>query len=104
MRIPLYNDLTDTARYTFTVIARDNGNPQQISAQNAQVTINVIRNLNPPVFQDQPYSTSVAFFVANGVEVYQVRATDIDTVVSSAAYSCIFTHIFVNAMVSVLCA
>ena len=82
VRIPLYNDITDTARYTFTVIARDGGNPQRLSVQNAQVTINVIRNLNPPVFQGQPYTTSVAFFVASGVEVYDVIATDADTVVS----------------------
>ena len=82
VRIPLYNDITDTARYTFTVIARDGGNPQRQSVQNAQVTINVIRNLNPPVFQAQPYTTSVPFIVANGIEVFDLLATDADTVVS----------------------
>ena len=82
VRIPLYNDITDTPRYTFTVIARDGGNPQRLSVQNAQVTINVIRNLNPPVFQAQPYTTSVAFFVANSIEVFDLVATDADTVVS----------------------
>ena len=82
VRIPLYNDPTDTARYTFIVVARDGGSPQQVSIQNAQVTINVIRNLNPPVFQNLPYETTVPFFVNNGVEVYNVLATDIDTVVS----------------------
>ena len=87
VRIPLYNDPTDTARYTFIVVARDGGNPQQVSTQNAQVTINVIRNLNAPVFQNQPYETTVPFFVNNGVQVYDVLATDIDTVVSRRNYS-----------------
>ena len=86
VRIPLYNDPTDTARYTFIVLARDGGNPQQVSTQNAQVTINVIRNLNAPVFQNQPYETTVPFFVNNGVQVYDVLATDIDTVVSTRDY------------------
>jgi len=80
VRLPLYNDLSDTRRYTFTVTARDGGN--RFSSQNAQVTINVLRNLFPPVFVNTPYQTSLAFNTNSNFRVFDVNATDADTDVS----------------------
>lgn len=80
VRIPLYNDNTDSQSYTFTVTATDGGGRTAI--QNAQVTINVIRNLFPPRFTNVPYSTIVPFTVGSGFTVFDVNATDSDTTVS----------------------
>jgi hypothetical protein len=85
VRIPLYNDNSDTTPYTFAVIATDGGG--RTSFQNAQVTINVRRNLFPPVFQNTPYRIAIPFTVNSGFTVFDVNATDADTVVCSILFS-----------------
>ncbi|WAQ95445.1 FAT4-like protein [Mya arenaria] len=77
VRLPLYNDFTNTRTYSFVVTAQDGGN--RVSSQNAQVTINVIRNLFPPVFTNVPYSSNLPFSVSTGSRVFDVNATDSDT-------------------------
>ena len=79
VRIPLYNDNADTTPYIFTVVATDGGG--RTSSQNAQVTINVRRNLFPPVFSNTPYTTTIPFTISSGFSVFDVNATDRDTVV-----------------------
>lgn len=85
VRLPLYNDVSDTRTYTFTVLARDGGG--RTSTQNAQVTINIIRNLFAPQFQNTPYSTIIPFTINSGFSVFDVNATDSDTVVSLSSFN-----------------
>lgn len=63
-----------------TVIARDNGVPSLQSQNSATVTINVIRNNQPPVFQNTPYVQSVSQSTTQNTPVFQVTATDADVV------------------------
>ncbi|XP_078316513.1 protocadherin Fat 4-like isoform X2 [Crassostrea virginica] len=77
--LPLYTDNLNTPVYSFFVLARDNGNPPQFSVDRATVTINVIRNLFPPVFQGEPYISTLTFNSASGTSVLQVTATDADS-------------------------
>ena len=51
----------------------------------ATVTINVIRNLFPPVFQGEPYNSTLTFNIASGTNVLQVTATDADSQVHICA-------------------
>ncbi|KAJ8316548.1 hypothetical protein KUTeg_005899, partial [Tegillarca granosa] len=69
---------TDADRI-FNVYGTDQGSPNQISDIPASVTINIIRNQNPPVFVQEPYSTSISFTVPSNTFVYDVNATDADT-------------------------
>ncbi|WAQ96546.1 FAT4-like protein, partial [Mya arenaria] len=64
---------------TANVTARDGGN--RVSSQNTQVNINVIRNLFPPVFTNMPYSSNLPFSVSTESRVFDVNATNSDTVV-----------------------
>ncbi|KAL5018742.1 hypothetical protein ScPMuIL_004464 [Solemya velum] len=79
VKYPLYEDGTDTDAYTFRVTARDSGTPVQSTLTQATVTINVLRNRNPPIFQNEPYSATVSFNVQQGSPVTSdVSATDAD--------------------------
>lgn len=80
VRIPLYNDNSDTQSYTFTVVAQDGEG--RTSIQNAQVTINIVRNLFAPQFTNTPYSTTIPFTAGSQFTVFDVNATDSDTTVS----------------------
>ncbi|WAQ96421.1 FAT4-like protein [Mya arenaria] len=89
-------DPTNTLVMTITgsdadrlLLAKDN--EDRISTQNAQVTINVIRNLFPPVFRNMPYSTTIPCTAGAGYRVLQVDSTDADTVkpYNSVRYSII---------------
>ena len=62
------------------VTARDTGNPDIVVSESVQ--INVLRNLNVPVFGQASYSASVYDFVSVGSSVVQVDATDADITVS----------------------
>lgn len=44
----------------------------------ARVTVNVVRNNNAPVFQDEPYTRSVGDSSNTGTLVLTLRATDLD--------------------------
>ncbi|KAL3878042.1 hypothetical protein ACJMK2_035678, partial [Sinanodonta woodiana] len=79
VRVPLYNDLSKTSSYTFNVQAFDGGSPSLTSVPDARVTIYVIRNLFPPVFQNASYSVTVPFTIATQTPVIDVLATDQDS-------------------------
>ncbi|KAK3584482.1 hypothetical protein CHS0354_018067 [Potamilus streckersoni] len=79
VRVPLYNDISKTSSYTFSVQAFDGGSPPLIDVQDARVTINVIRNLFTPVFQNASYSVTVLFTIATQVSVIDVLAIDQDS-------------------------
>ena len=66
------------------MIARDGASPPRTSNA-VQVTINILRNNNPPVFVNEPYSTSVTSAVSAGISLFSVTATDADTRVSRCA-------------------
>ncbi|KAK3089813.1 hypothetical protein FSP39_006721 [Pinctada imbricata] len=78
VRVPLNLDNAITNVYRFNVIATDLGSSPRTSVP-AQVTINVIRNQNPPVFIQEPYSTTIPFTVLAGSSIFDVNATDADT-------------------------
>ncbi|XP_055954344.1 protocadherin-16-like [Patella vulgata] len=66
--------------FSYQVVARNlDTNPR--SSNPVTVTIQVLRNNNPPIFQNEPYSTSfTSQFLANaGQRVFTVTATDADT-------------------------
>ncbi|XP_041363172.1 uncharacterized protein LOC121378881 isoform X2 [Gigantopelta aegis] len=63
--------------YSFKIYAEDLGVPA-LRSDLVQVTINVTRNLNPPVFQNEPYLSSLKADVDPGFEVARVLATDDD--------------------------
>ena len=67
----------------FQVVASDLGTPSLTASPSATVVINVQRNRNPPIFVNEPYSTSVNFNAAPGTSVFPVLADDADTVVSN---------------------
>ena len=62
------------------VLARDFGTPQLQTVSAAVVTINVVRNDNGPVFQNVPYSRGISQNTVSVTSVFQVTATDADTV------------------------
>ncbi|XP_035826841.1 protocadherin Fat 4, partial [Aplysia californica] len=81
IRAPLTGDLNRRSSYTFSVLARDIGDPVRVSPVPASVRINVQRNLNAPEFLNEPYSTSINFNAPPGSSVYTVSTRDVDSVV-----------------------
>lgn len=59
------------------VTARDLGTPQ-LSSVPIEVTIFVVRNNNPPVFVNLPYTTQIEETSNIGRSVYRVTTTDAD--------------------------
>ena len=76
-----------------TIAARDGGNPSLVS-QNIQVIINVIRNDNPPVFINEPYTVNIASSQVAGAFVIQVTATDADISVRATAEKSSYSNFF----------
>ena len=66
--------------FQMNVLARDFGTPQLQTVSAAVVTINVVRNDNGPVFQNIPYNRGISQNTVSGTSVFQVTATDADTV------------------------
>lgn len=66
-----------------TVLATDQGVPNRVSSQQATVRINILRNLNCPVFNNLPANISISQSTGLGTRVYNVSATDLDTDVCS---------------------
>lgn len=62
----------------FKVIAADNST----SPRKSEVTVyvNVLRNLNPPVFVQKVYNATISEYAAIQTSVIQVRATDQDAI------------------------
>ncbi|KAL3875972.1 hypothetical protein ACJMK2_033866 [Sinanodonta woodiana] len=73
--------LTDgtASQYIYTISARDGGNLQATNF--VTVTINVFRNLNPPIIINLPDRRPVAKTTNLGIVIFTVQATDADTVV-----------------------
>ena len=71
--------------FQLSVSARDQGTPQLTSSQQATVIITVVRNNFAPVFQNTPYSRDISQGTSAGTSVFQVTATDADTVSSEQA-------------------
>lgn len=65
-------------QYTFQVTAVDNST----SPKKSEVTVyvNVLRNLNPPVFVQKVYNATISEYTAIQTFVIQVRATDQDAI------------------------
>lgn len=67
-----------------TVSLRDNGLPTPRSSQsNAVVTVNILRNENPPIFFNTTFSAQIFETVPAGTSVAQVTASDADVNVST---------------------
>lgn len=64
-------------RYVVRIGARDRGNPSLESEETAQVTVDVTRNNNAPVF-NQTYTGSVRASDPNNTFIITVRAVDPD--------------------------
>ncbi|KAL8559117.1 hypothetical protein ACOMHN_046165 [Nucella lapillus] len=79
LRKAVLNDELDTPRYTFSAFARDTGVPQLTSISPAAVTVNVVRNLNAPVFTQPSYSTPIDNSLSVGSNVFTVTALDADS-------------------------
>ncbi|KAK3584481.1 hypothetical protein CHS0354_018066 [Potamilus streckersoni] len=67
----------DMHEMTLTFVAIDSGFPR-LTSRPANLTINVIRNKNPPVFINEPYIVEVSRNLVRNIEVYVVSATDAD--------------------------
>ena len=90
--------------FQIQVQASDKGIPaNRTSLANGFVTVNVLRNTNPPIFFSTAYETTIAETAAVGFSVLTVQASDSDTDVSEsrqAVYMSIITvlspliHIF----------
>lgn len=68
--------------YTVIITARDNGPYPLYAATTCTVTINVVRNLNPPVFINTPYDRVIERTAQAGQAIVNTTATDSDTSVS----------------------
>ena len=73
--------LTDVPKILlqFNVFSRDTGVPSLTSALPASVTVNVVRNLNPPLFTQAAYSVPINNSLPVGTEVIDLTAVDADT-------------------------
>ena len=73
-----------------TITATDQGSPQRSST--ALVTIDVDRNLNPPVFRNLPAVISIPENQGTGINFFTANATDADTVVSKDCFQITAVH------------
>ena len=64
-------------KYTIKIRAYDGGDPPRKSSE-ADVTITVGRNRQPPIFQRLPYTTNIPENLDTGHAIYTVSATDQD--------------------------
>ena len=71
------------------VRAEDGGSPPLTSDNNATLTINIIRNNNPPQWQNLPYAETISQTNAVGSQVANVFATDVDQIFSVVRYEII---------------
>ena len=69
--------------FQFNVFARDTGVPPLTSAAPASVIVNVVRNLNVPVFTQPSYAVAINNSQSVGTQVIDVTALDGDTQVNT---------------------
>lgn len=68
--------------------AYDSSVPSQTTT--ADLTINVLRNINPPVFSQDTYSTRISEAASIGSRLIDTTATDLDNVSLQSSSS--FSH------------
>lgn len=85
-----------------TVLATDQGVPNRVSSQQATVRINILRNLNCPVFNNLPTNISISQSTGLGTRVYNVSATDLDTDVCSLLVSKSSKRVKINEKPNIL--
>lgn len=79
--------------YQLAIQGQDLGKPQLFAANNAILTVKILRNLFPPVFNNLPHNLILAnVFQTN---IYTVKATDNDSTVSAFRFLFISNYIFV---------
>lgn len=71
--------------FQFNVFARDTGVPSQTSASPAAVTVNVVRNLNAPLYTQSSYAVFINNSLSVGTEVIDLAALDADTQVNTGS-------------------
>ena len=70
--------------FQITVSVRDKGLPtSRSSPSNAVVTVNILRNQNPPIFFNTTFSAQIPETVPAGTSVAAVTASDADANVST---------------------
>ncbi|XP_041364043.1 protocadherin Fat 4-like [Gigantopelta aegis] len=72
----LSEDESRPVRYVLSVVATDNGVPRRSDV--IEVTVNVVRNRNGPVFMKNKYELDIDENIAVGSSLLQVSATDVD--------------------------
>ncbi|KAH3873306.1 hypothetical protein DPMN_036538, partial [Dreissena polymorpha] len=72
LRQSLVNEVARPSQYTLTVEAYDGGTPVLTATDFATVSVTVLRNNNPPVFFNTPYSTTISRNQATGQSIYAV--------------------------------
>ncbi|KAK0048619.1 protocadherin Fat 4, partial [Biomphalaria pfeifferi] len=72
--------LDTSSSYVLYITARDRGTPALVATSTCTLTVNVDRNLYPPVFVDLPYDRTLNTGVGINAAVVDVNATDADTV------------------------
>ncbi|XP_046579033.1 protocadherin Fat 4-like [Haliotis rubra] len=68
---------TTSNSYELSLVATDQGSPA-LSSTPAKLIVNVIRNVNPPIFTMEPYTQNISQNVVTGFQVITVLATDAD--------------------------
>ncbi|XP_046564129.1 protocadherin Fat 1-like, partial [Haliotis rubra] len=74
---PLTADVARTSQYVMTVRVTDQRQPVEKSST-AQVTVNVLRNLNKPYFRNNPYSRQISELTTVSTSIITVTAVDDD--------------------------
>ncbi|KAL5018733.1 hypothetical protein ScPMuIL_004455 [Solemya velum] len=69
---------TNVDQYMVAFLAYDLGEPTSRQSVRFNLTVNVLRNRFPPVFESEPYSTVISRNAFQGSPVYQTTATDKD--------------------------
>ncbi|PVD37419.1 hypothetical protein C0Q70_00009 [Pomacea canaliculata] len=75
---PLYRPPCNESQYRFQVVATDKGRTPLLSLP-ASVSIDVIKNQNPPVFVNKPYNRTVNENTPVGNTIIRISAVDVDT-------------------------
>ena len=76
-----------------SLLAYDQGFPSLVSVQ-ALLIVNILRNQNPPVFINEPYSTTISQNQGTFQSIITVTATDADITVSKLPTECAISQLF----------
>lgn len=89
---------TDTFFLQMTVRVSDQRQPVEKSSS-AQVTVNVLRNLNKPYFRNNPYSRQISELTTVSTSIITVTAVDDDLKVSSINKTEWYVHVIEGMLV-----